>query len=201
MVALLLLSSVAAQATDDNNQRLRELMAAMRASRGVYAEFVEQKRIALLTEPLESRGRLYFAPPEALLRLTVEPSDTRLLISGDDVRYRDAAGADRFDLSSNSAARQFVENFLVLFTGDLEQLRDRYEVAFEIEDETWRLDLRPRRAPFDRLVEQVVLRGKGRLLGSIEMIEKDGDSTVTRIVDMDPDRSLTSEHLSRMFSD
>jgi hypothetical protein len=46
-----------------------------------------------------------------------------------------------------------------------------------------------------------VLQGSGRLLASIEMLEKDGDSTVTRIIEMDPDRSLTSDDLGRMFAD
>jgi outer membrane lipoprotein-sorting protein len=199
LCVLSMLSSASAATGED--QALRELMVRMQQSPGVVAEFVEEKRISMLTEPLRSRGRIYFAPPGELLRVTDAPSETRMLLSGDEVRYRDEAGADRFDLSANAMARQFVENFIVLFTGDLEQLRARYEITAKIEGEDWALDLRPRRAPFDRLVARVSLQGHGRLLASIEMLEKDGDSTFTRIVEMDPDRSLTADDLGRMFAD
>jgi len=173
----------------------------MRQSAGVTAEFVEEKHIALLSAPLSSRGWIYFAPPDALLRITTQPSDTRLLISRDDVRYRDDAGADRFDITANSVARQFVENFLVLFTGDLERLGERYDIESHFDDQRWRLGLRPLRTPFDRLVESVALVGRGDVLESIEMIEKDGDRTVTRIVEMNRQRVFSREELERMFAE
>jgi hypothetical protein len=195
--ALLLAQPLLLLAGDDEG--LRDLMARMRQSPGVVAEFVEEKHIALLTEPLRSRGHIYFAPPDDLLRVTTLPSETRLLLTSDDVRYRDEAGEDHFDVSADSIVRQFVENFLVLFTGDLEQLRSRYDITAKIDGDDWRLDLRPRRSPFDGLIVGVVLQGDGKLLTSIEMLEKDGDSTVTTIVQMDPDRSLTADDLGRMF--
>ena len=52
-----------------------------------------------------------------------------------------------------------------------------------------------------RVVERVELKGRGRLLLSIEMVEKDGDSTMTRIVKMDPDRPLAAAQLDRMFAE
>lgn len=199
LAVLVCASSSSAKVGED--QALRDLMAGMQRSHGVVAEFVEEKHISMLTEPLRSHGTLYFAPPGDLLRVTDVPSATRMLLTGDEVRYRDEAGHDDFDLSTNPMARQFVENFLALFAGDLRQLRERYEVAAKIEGDEWKLDLRPRSAPFNRLVERVVLQGSGRLLGSIEMLEKDGDLTVTRIIEMDPDRNLTSDDLGRMFAD
>ena len=42
----------------------------MAATRGVAAEFRESREVALLVEPLESRGLLYFVPPDRMARFT-----------------------------------------------------------------------------------------------------------------------------------
>ncbi len=186
---------------ESDDGALIDLMAKMKRSRGVIAEFVEEKHLALLSAPLKSSGRLYYAPPDALLRMTQKPSRTRLLIAGREVRYRDDTGADRFDLSANSVARQFIENFLVLFTGDLPALRERYDIEFHADADRWKLELTPRRAPFDRMIEQVVLEGQGAALSLIRMTETDGDATETRITKMQADTQVRADELTRLFSE
>jgi hypothetical protein len=185
----------------DDDTRLIALMERMRASTGVFARFTEKKEVALLSEPLLSRGVLFFAPPETLLRLTTAPADVRLLLNGDRVQLRDAAGSDRFDLAANTAASQFVENFLVLFSGNLVELRARYKLEFAINDDDWRLDLRPTRAPFNKLVASVALEGRGEILRTIEIREIDGDSTVTQLSDMDATVEFGPNELFERFAD
>src|SRR5262249_31687951 len=50
---------------------------------GVEARFLERREIALLSEPLETRGTIVFVPPDRLVRTTSEPSQTRLVIAGE----------------------------------------------------------------------------------------------------------------------
>ena len=158
------------------------------------------KQLALLSAPLEVRGHLYFVPPDRLARITTEPTRSRLVIDGRRFAYRDETGGEQMDLSSNPVARTFVDNFIVLFNGDLEALRARYEPDFRVDGERWTLALRPRRAPLTEVVERVTLEGQGRRLDRIDLLEVDGDRTTTWFEDVAIDRRFDAAELDRVFA-
>jgi outer membrane lipoprotein-sorting protein len=187
-------------AAEPRTPSLEALMAGMAETSGVWARFVEHKQIALLSEPIETRGTLVFVPPDRLRRSTAEPSRSELVIAGERFAFRDAAGADAVDLSASPLARQFVENFIVLFNGDLAKLRERYEPEFRSAGADWSLALRPRNRPLSDLIERITLVGTGPLLRSMEMLEKDGDRTTTRFSDVEVDRHFTPAELEQLFA-
>jgi outer membrane lipoprotein-sorting protein len=181
---------------------LEALMAGMAETPGVEARFLETKEIALLSEPILTRGTLAFVPPDRLLRTTSEPSRSRLVIAGDRFSFTDAAGGDAVDLSANPLAREFVDNFIVLFNGDLDALRRRYEPELRSgdSDSGWELALRPRHRPLSDLIERITLTGRGRALLRMEMLERDGDRTTTRFEEVKVDRRFTPEEVERLFA-
>jgi len=179
---------------------LGAFMAGMAGTSGVVARFREVKELALLSEPLEVRGTLYFVPPDRLARVTTAPSSTRLVIDGDRFVFRDAAGGETLDLSENPVAREFVSNFIVLFNGDLDALRSRYEPEFTVEGRRWRLVLRPRHRPLSDAVERITLVGEGRALARMELLESDGDRTTTTFHDVEVDRRFDEAELERIFA-
>ena len=75
-------------------------------------------------------------PPDRCPAQHREPSRSELVIAGERFAFHDEAGSDAVDLSSNPLARQFVENFIVLFSGDLAKLRERYEPEFTSRERT-----------------------------------------------------------------
>jgi outer membrane lipoprotein-sorting protein len=180
---------------------LEALMRGMAGAPGVVARFREEKRLALLSEPLESRGTLYFVPPNRLSRETSEPSRTRLVIDGDRFFFRDAAGSEAMDLSASPIAREYVKNFIVLWSGDLAALRERYQPDFHADAKGWRLALRPRGAPLSDFIERVTLEGRGRALERMELVEAGGDRTTTWFEAVRTDRAFSPEELARIFSE
>src|SRR5262245_7159946 len=179
---------------------LEALMAGMAGTPGVSARFVERKEIALLSEPIESRGALVFVPPDHLRRTTSTPSHTELVIAGERFSFRDAAGGDLVDLSASPLAREFVESFIVLFNGDLAKLRERYEPEFAATGSAWSLALRPRRRPLSDLIERITLSGSGPRLERMEMFERDGDRTTTQFSDVEIDRRFTPAEREQLFA-
>jgi outer membrane lipoprotein-sorting protein len=180
---------------------LEALMRGMAGASGVEARFREEKRLALLSEPLESRGTLYFVPPNRLSRQTTEPSASRLVIDGDRVSFRDAAGGDAMDLSASPIAREYVSNFIVLFNGDLDALRERYRTDFRADAKGWQLALTPRGAPLSDFIERVTLVGRGRALERMELVETGGDRTTTWFEQVKTDRVFSADELKRIFSE
>jgi len=201
MFVLLIAGRASAEApAEPPTPSLEALMAGMAETSGVWARFVERKQIALLSGPIETRGTLVFVPPDRLRRSTAEPSRSELVIAGDRFAFHDEAGSDAVDLSASPLARQFVENFIVLFNGDLAKLRERYEPEFTATGAEWSLALRPRRRPLSDLIERITLVGRGPLLRSMEMLEKDGDRTTTRFSDVVVDRHFTPAELEQLFA-
>lgn len=179
---------------------LEAFMQGMARTSGIVARFREVKHLGLLSDPLEVRGTLTFVPPDRLARLTTEPSPSRMVIDGDRFAFQDEAGGEVVDLAANPMVRQFVDNFIVLFNGDLASLRERYEPDFRTEQARWTLALRPRRRPVKDLLERITLEGEGRTLARMEILETDGDRTTTFFDDVEIDRRFGAEELARIFA-
>lgn len=180
---------------------LETLMNGMASASGVVAGFREVKRLALLSEPLESRGTLYFVPPDRLARVTTAPAATRLVIDGDRFSFDDGTGSQAMDLSGNPVAREVVENFIVLFNGDLDALRRRYEPEFETSDDGWSLALTPRASRLRDIVARVTLEGRGRTLTRMTLLEAGGDTTTTHFEDVQNDYAFDAAELARVFGE
>lgn len=178
---------------------LEELMHRMATTTGVRASFHETKELALLEAPLESDGKLYFVPPGRMARITTRPGASTLVIDGPKMTFRDETGATDVDLSASRVARTIVENFVVLFNGDLPSLRERYEVAYSADGPRWRMQLLPKGAPLSQFVGEVSLRGDGPALEEMVIVEREGDRTVTRFRDMETGVRFGPEELAKLF--
>ena len=195
---MLLLVCVPAGAEPDQTG-LDELLASMAATRGVEAEFHERREVALLVEPLESRGRLYFVPPDRMARFTIEPAFSALVSDRGNLRFRDAQVGEEMDLSASPMATAFVENFTAVFSGDRSRLERFYEARLETRGEDWELILLPRGLPLSRFIEVVTLRGDAGGMQELEVRETDGDQTLTRFVSVELDRSFDPDELETLF--
>ena len=192
----------AADAAPADGVTVETVLRRMAESRGMTARFVERQEYALLDEPIETRGRIAFVPPDRFARTTDAPGKTSLILDGDRFFFQDDAGAD--DLPQLDArARRFIDSLVVIFKGDLDELRRRYEVRWTTEAPSWRLQLLPR----DRLVAQLirsitlegVLQKDAARLDRMVLEETGGDRSVTVFEDSELDRAFTEQEQDRLF--
>jgi len=196
--AALAAASLAAAAPGASPE-LDEVLRRMRSTSGVEAPFVERKEISLLASPLETRGVIYFVPPDRFARFTSSPGTSALLVTGDQVQLREGEAAP-VDLSGNRVARVFVENFVALWSGDRAKLESLYQAEFRGTREAWELRLVPRRAPLSEVLAAITLRGDRDALRELVVEERDGDRTTTRFGATRTDRVFTPEELRQIFS-
>lgn len=197
--ALALLAGFVAAAGPAAAMTLEELLRGMASAPGVHARFLEVRDVSLLSEPIESEGEIFFAPPRRFARITERPSPSRFVVDGDRLSFRDAAGEQTLSAAGSRVARAIVENFIVLWSGDAEGLAARYDIEFSGEGGGWRLQLRPKDSAVAGVVERVVLVGEGTELREMRLEEPGGDRTVTRYRDVRV-APLTEADLSRAFS-
>lgn len=205
LLALVVVGALAARGADEASppverpSTLEELMRTMADTPGVVAEFTETKHFAILEAPLETRGTLYFIPPNRMARYTSHPGSSALIIDGDRLVFDDEAGGDRVDLAANTVARAFVENFIVLFNGDINELRARYEATFALDGDQWSLLLVPRRDLVAKMIASITLRGDDTGMRAMVMLEPGGDTSETRFTSLDSAHRFSNEEIDRLF--
>ncbi|MDH3212843.1 MAG: outer membrane lipoprotein carrier protein LolA [Myxococcales bacterium] len=196
-----------------DDRGLAALLERMASTAGVEATYVERRELSLLVAPLDSRGVIYFVPPDRFARFTLEPGYSSLVADGDGLRLREGRNAEEMDLSGSPLARGFVESFTVLWSGDRDELERLYAVELRdigpagvepgegppARDVSWELRLSPRHAPLSRVITAITLRGGSG--GTREMVveEEDGDRTVTTFEWIRADRAFADSELRRIF--
>ena len=180
---------------------LSQLMAAFSKMPGLEARFVETKRLGLLAQPLESRGRLYFARPGLLLRRVESPRRSELVITPKELKMRDEDGEQVIDLRARPDVRPFVESLTWLLAGDQKALSAVYSLQFERGDghTPWQLTLTPKAEPLAHLIAFIRVIGTGLAVSEIRVQEKAGDETVTHIVEANPARTFQPAELQSLF--
>jgi len=178
---------------------MAEILKRMASTSGVEAVFDERKELALLAAPLETRGVIYFVPPDRFARFTSSPGFSALVVTGDTVHLREGPDAKEIDLSGNGVSRVFVENFVALWSGDRSRLERFYVPEFRGTRDAWELRLVPRRAPLADVISAITLRGDRDAMQELLVEERDGDRTTTRLSATRSDRVFTPAELERIF--
>ncbi len=192
--------SLASDASGSAPTELEALMQRFASSGGVRARFRESRHLSILTDPIETTGMLYFAPPDRLARHTTWPGRSSVVIDAERVLLGDETGQRVFDLHSSEVARALVGNLMIVFRGDLEALRARYSIAFDSNAESWTLDLEPRSRALRSVIERVHFAGKGGNLTEMETREPNGDRTIMELSEIEVGLSWGQPELDRIFS-
>jgi outer membrane lipoprotein-sorting protein len=177
-----------------------ELMARFSQSGVVRARVEETRTLALLSEPIETEGVVYFAPPSRLARYTTRPGKSRVVVNGTRVAFSDETGHRTMDLEGSEVAQTLIGNLMFLLRGDAAALRERYVIAFRTARAGWELDLEPRSRAVRALIERTVFRGEGSSVSSMETIETNGDHSIARFLDVETGVEIAPAELDRIFS-
>lgn len=179
------------------------LLARFAAMPGLRARFREEKRMALLAMPLVNEGVLYFQPPGRLVRHTTAPARSSVLIDRERLTFGDERGVEAIQLAGNPALALFVASFVKIFAGDREALVSMY--AMEVRPwpeggaEGWALQLRPKVAPIDKILEKIEIHGSGVVVHRMRVVELGGDETITTFSEVDTARRFSDAELVELF--
>lgn len=163
---------------------VEQLTALLAAQPESVIAFTETRHSSMLKEPLVTTGELRFKPPSTLERRVDTPYAERYLIEGDRVTIeRPGSGAPRtLSLGSQPLLANLVETIRALLRGDLQSLTRLYRVALRGEPGNWALTLLPSDPAMVEFVASVHVTGRAAALTEMEVVEPNGDRTVTRFV-------------------
>lgn len=180
--------------------KLDVLLSAFAQMKGLEGSFVEEKRLQLLKAPLLSRGRLYFSPPGYLLRRVESPQASSVLITPKTLTVDDGMTRQVIDLQARRDVRSFVGSFVSLLAGDKDALTSAYRIRVtEGRTGHWRMELTPKASPLSDIIREVRVGGTGLAVDEIHVFDTNGDETITRMIDVDPNRSFDTAERKALF--
>jgi hypothetical protein len=155
---------------------LNSLMQRMAAIPARQAEFVEEKHIAALSQPLISRGQLIYRRPSYIAKITFSPRPETLIANGDQLSLGSGNAAPRtLSLASYPAVGVLVDGIRAALAGDLPTLRRFYRILVEGNPTAWRLVLTPTAPSLARFLRTLTLEGSNTVVRAIRIRETNGD--------------------------
>jgi hypothetical protein len=192
--------SLASDAADAAPTELVALMERFAGSGGVRTRFRELRHLSILTDPIETTGMLYFAPPDRLARHATWPGRSSVVVEAGRVLLGDETGQREFDFNKSEVARSLVGNLMIVLRGDLETLKSQYSISFDSDAKNWTLDLEPRSRALRGIIDRIRFAGRGRELSAMETHESNGDWTIVSFSEIEIGLSWEPRDLERIFS-
>ena len=181
LIALLL--SLSAHAFD-----LQQLSDQLAKPSVIHGNFIQEKHLRALPQPLVSKGTFVLAKDHGLLWLLKTPLQQDYRITSQGIARRDANGWQL--LPNKSAGAEQNRLFLAVLQGDSSGLQRDFELQLQGEAQQWKLTLTPRSLLLKQVFSQINIDG-GALVHSIELLETQGDSTLLRMQDSTADQPLS----------
>ena len=173
----LLLCSLSPLAQAFDLQQLSEQLARPEV---IHGQFIQEKHLRALPQPLTSKGRFVLAKNRGLLWLLQTPLQQDYRITAQGIARRDGNAWQM--LPNKSAGAEQNRLFLAVLQGDSSGLQRDFELSLSGEPQQWKLTLTPRSVLLKQVFNQINIDG-GELVQRIELLETQGDSTVLRMQD------------------
>jgi len=173
----LLLCGLAPLAQAFDLQQLSEQLARPEV---IHGQFIQEKHLRALPQPLISKGRFVLAKNHGLLWLLQTPLQQDYRITAKGIARRDGNAWQM--LPNKSAGAEQNRLFLAVLQGDSSGLQRDFELSLSGQPQQWKLTLTPRSVLLKQVFKQINIDG-GELVQLIELLETQGDSTVLRMQD------------------
>ncbi|MDB5998114.1 MAG: hypothetical protein JWP42_5250 [Pseudomonas sp.] len=144
----------------------------------IHGQFIQEKHLRALPQPLTSKGTFVLAKNHGLLWLLKTPLQQDYRITAQGIARRDANGWQM--LPGKSAGAEQNRLFLAVLQGDSSGLQRDFELTLSGDPQRWKLTLIPRSLLLKQVFNQINITG-GDLVSTIELLETQGDSTLLRM--------------------
>lgn len=158
-----------------------QLMHGLAETRSDHASFVEKKSIAMLDQPVESSGELFYSAPDHLEKRTIKPKPESMTVDGDTLTIERGHQKHRLQLQSYPELAAFIDSIRGTLAGERSALERSYQLSLSGTNEHWTLQLLPLDIKMQKVIKRIRIAGEKNTVHSVEIIQADGDSSVMLI--------------------
>ncbi|WP_174545127.1 LolA-related protein [Methylovorus sp. MM2] len=182
MVCSLTMSVAGAKAAEvEAGWSIDQLMRTLAKNHNGYAHFVEKKSIAMLDQPVESSGELFYTAPDHLEKRTLKPKLETMILDGRTLTLERGKQKHRLQLQDYPEIAAFIDSIRGTLAGDSKALQQTYQLSLQGDAQDWTLLLLPIDAKMKKIVQSIRINGANGDLRTIQITQADGDSSVMTI--------------------
>jgi hypothetical protein len=179
---------------------LADISAQLAKSPLLRADFLQERKLRVLTRSLASQGRLLFVSGQGVLWQVTAPQPAALVIKpGEVIDFTDGK-ARPLAIGESPVFHTLVQVFLAALSGDLEGLAETFELAPARSEQGWHLALTPKASDLAALITSIELGGN-QFVEEILIAEASGDSTLIRISDFRTEPVALDDQEKAYFAD
>lgn len=164
---------------------LDQMMGELAKTRYSHARFTEKKSIAILDQPVESSGELFYSAPDRLEKRTLKPRYETMLIEGGVLTIERRRKRYRLQLQDYPELAAFIDSIRGTLAGDRRALERNYRLSLDGSAAQWSLQLLPLQPKMLAVVQQIRVKGVRDQVRSIDILQTDGDSALMLIEKLD----------------
>jgi Outer membrane lipoprotein carrier protein LolA len=139
--------------------------------------FDQTKELVGLKKPLASNGRFCVVAGKGVLWRSLQPFPSVLKLTRDEILQMDGDRvALRLDAKQEPAVRMINGVLFAALAGDLEHLKNLFEIDGGVQNDRWSVTLKPRTAALGKAVGTIALEG-GAYVRNVTIVEASGDRT------------------------
>jgi len=170
---------------------LNDLQQQLQATPVVRGQFVQQKFLRSLPQPLTSNGVFVLSADRGLLWELRVPLFQDLLITADGI-YRRGDGGKWQALPQQIGSGRETRLFLAVLAGDTKGLQDNFDMQVSGSAGAWQLVMTPKSSLLKQIFQDIRING-GKLVERIELRETQGDRTVMEMKNARADNKLNAD--------
>lgn len=150
----------------------------------MQCDFVQTKRMKLLSKEMQSKGVMYFKRPNKLRWQYTAPYDYTFILNGDKVQIKSSKSTKNIDVQGNKIFRQITNIILNSVTGGSLKSSSDFTVEVYKKDNTYFAKLYPKKKELKQLYQVIEIYFDSALtmVNSVRMVEKTGDETRVNLI-------------------
>jgi outer membrane lipoprotein-sorting protein len=178
VVLALMAAPVISHAADWDIDQLMRSLAQIRSD---HAGFVERKFIAILDQPVQSSGELFYTAPDYLEKRTLRPKPESMILDHGTLVIERGRQKHELQLQDYPELAAFIDSIRGTLAGERKALERNYRLTLDGTAEHWTLQLLPLDEKIQAVVKRIRIAGMGNAVRSIEITQTDGDSSLMLI--------------------
>ena len=163
----------------------------------VSSEFRQERRLAMLKEPVVSSGRFYYEKPDKLRWEFISPDPSGFLVNGKFAKQWKGKNnpPEAFDIQHNPVIQLIVDQLMAWTKADFAWIEQRYVISV-VKESPIVLKLVPRSSKEKKYIDHMLISFEidTHYTNAVDIIEKGGDSThigfLNMIINNSPQKEL-----------
>ena len=170
--------------SEQEKQVLAKMDQSSNALRSLQCDFVQSKRMKILSKEMQSKGILYFKKPDKIRWQYTSPYDYTFIMNGDKVQIKSAKSTKNIDIQGNKIFRQITTIILNTVTGGGIMNSADFNVELYKSGNIYFAKMLPKKKEVKQVYSsiEVYFNSALTMVETIKMVEKSGEYTVVKLV-------------------